>query len=285
MNMTAIRNLASGRLALAMTAAAAALALACGLCPGTASADQLQAGQVGAQDSALSTQAATKTVYVITSTTETANWGIESKVTSKYTYNKNGLMTKWASTSNMDGKTTTSYTYNGTVLKGKKKTNGDYTETVTYTANKNGKITKAVDVSLQPYAKIKRTFTAKYKSGKVNKISWKTVLNDESPTNDAYTYKYKNGRVVLRTWDNSKVAYAYDSKGNLNSIGGSKYKNTYNAKKQLTKTSQSATGYKYSKTYKYKAIKVKASVADKVQAQQWALINKNLNFALGIDSL
>ena len=290
MDMTTIRDLTGGKIALVATSAmaAVAVALACGLCPGSASAAQLQAGDANVQDSALSAQAATKTVYVITDTNETADWGLVSKTTTKYTYGKNGLMTKSVSSNNMDGKTTTTYSYNGAVLKNKKMAYSGGSNTVAYTANKNGKITKAVAVMPQPNGKITRTYTAKYKSGNINKISWKEVFEmdgEEAVFNDACTYTYKNGRVASRTMYGSKTTYVYDAKGNLKNIGGSKYNNKYNAKKQLVKTTQSETGFKYTKTYKYKAIKVKASIADKVQAQQWSLINNNLNFAFGIDVL
>ena len=260
-------------------------ALACCLCPSPAQAAQLEAGQAGSQ--ALSAQAASKTVYVITSVKETSDWGIKSTSTTKYTYNENYLVKKSVKTSNMDGATMNTYAYKGTTLKSSKQTSGDLSVTTTHKANSKGQFTKATTAASYPGgAKETKIFTATYKSGKISKIVSENTLVTEgttSNTTNTLKYAYKKGLVASRPWDGYKLTYGYDANGNLNDIGGSKYKNKYNAKKQLSKTTMSEEGYSYTKTYTYKAVKVKASVANKVEAQQWAIANSNLNFALGID--
>lgn len=282
MTTTTIKNTTSIKYVLAIAAALMALVLACGVCPGTASASPASDEQADA--AGLSTQADTQTVYVITGTKSVADWGIKSTVTSKYTYNSNGLLTTINSSSNMDGDSTTTYTYNGTNLKGVQLKQQDESApniVTTFTTNKKGQITKAVQKS-----NYTATYTATYKSGLVKKIVCKEEVgsgDETSVTKDTFKYTYKNGRMATRTAYGTKIKYGYDAQGNINDIGGSKYKNTYNSKKQLTKTTLSEEGYTYKVTYTYKAIKVKASVAEKVQAQQWAIINNNKNFALGID--
>jgi hypothetical protein len=167
-----------------------------------------------------------------------------------------------------------------------KQVNPGTTVSTTYTFNKKNQCTKAVQVNEQSESiKFTRTYKGTYKSGKLKKVVCTTALDagdQTSTTSDEYTYTYKNGRVAMRSWSGSAITYAYDAKGNLNNIGGSQYKNTYK-NKRLTKTTSSEEGYTFKKTYTYKPIKVKASVADQVEAQQWALINNNLNFAFGID--
>ena len=261
-------------------------ALACGLFPCLASAAPLEAGQV--DDQALSTQA-TKTVYVITSVKEVADWGITSTTTSKYSYNKSGQVAKVAASNNMDGDSTTTYAYKSGVLKSTKQVNPGTKVSTTHTTNAKGLFTKAVQVNEQSADIVfTRTFNGTYKSGKLKKIVCTTNLgagDETNATKETYTFTYKNGRVASRTVYGTTAEYTYDAKGNLNNIGGSQYKNTYNAKNQLTKTTLSEEGYTYKKTYTYKAITVNASDADKVEAQQWAIINNNLNFAFGLDEL
>lgn len=283
--MLAVRKLLNGKLALATSMA---ITLTCGMCPGLASAAQLEAGQPSALDSTIATHAATKTVYVITSSAETL-WAPEGDIapviTEKYTYNKNGLVTKRVNTNNIQGgKVTTTFSYNGTTLKNKRGKQDNLVSNVTYTANKRGLITKAVlKTSRLNGDKSASTRTAKYKSGKISKIIIKSSqASGETRTSQA-AFTYKNGRVVTRVSGTSRLIYAYDAKGNLKLVGGGQYKNTYNAKKLLSKVSE--VGDMSKKTFKYKAIKVKASIADKVKAQQWAIINRNLNFALGIDEI
>ena len=55
---------------------------------------------------------------------------------------------------------------------------------------------------------------------------------------------------------------AYDSRGLLTKRVSVQFSNTYE--------------------YRYKAVKVSSALASKVEAQQWALINDNLNMELGL---
>jgi hypothetical protein len=267
--------------------------LACGLCPGLASAAQLEAGQANT-GADLSPQASTKAVYVITSSVETATFGSNVyKNTLKYTYNDNGLVKKLALSGNMDidSSSTTTYSYSGTTLKKAIETTSDETIVTKYTTNKKGQFTKAIQVKDRSNGgKLTNTYTVKYKSGKLKKINVKGVFvqdGESSTTKNAYSYAYKNGRVVSRTADGYESTYEYDKKGNLNKITGATRTNKYNSKNQVTKTTLSApaAGYKYTKTFKYKAIKVDASAVDKVLAQQWAIVNANMNFAFGVEGV
>lgn len=259
--------------------------LACGLCPGFASAAQLEEGQLAARAD-LSPQAATKTVYVIASTTEKSDFfGNKNEATTKFTYNEDGLLTKraYVSKTNKANRITDTYTYSGTALKKAKQTTSSSQYEVIYTTNKKGQFTKAVQKwSSSNSSDETRTFIAKYKSGKLKKLTRTNVYTPEGATEpmstvDVYSYAYKNGRVASRTTNGYKATYSYDKMGNIDDSA-----NTYNAKKRLAKQTQTTPGTTWEITYKYKALKVDASVADKVQAQQWAIINSNYNLAFGI---
>lgn len=281
-------RLSTLKLASAMAVVFAFGLLACGLFPSLASAAQLEAGQAS-PEVGLSPQAATKTVYVIASTTEKSNFfGYKNESETKFTYNKDGLLTKraYASKTNSENKITTTYTYRGTSLKKSKQVTPNSNYEVTYTTNKKGQFTKAVQKSvLASDANTTRTYTAKYKSGKLKKLTCKLTyipVGATEPTTevDVFSYAYKDGRVASRTKNSYKAEYTYDNMGNLDVS-----ENKYNAKKQLVKQTQTTPGTQWSMTYKYKALEVSASVADKVEAQQWAIINDNYNFAFGIEGL
>ena len=108
----------------------------------------------------------------------------------------------------------------------------------------------------QPDLKEKREF--KHKGGKV------VSAKESSKEGDGRWFSYTN-------------KYKYDKHGNM---VGSSLSLTYG--KNGTATKQSFTGG--STTFKYKKVKVSASMADKVRAQQWALVNEwDFSGALGID--
>ena len=81
-------------------------------------------------------------------------------------------------------------------------------------------------------------------------------------------------------YDLESTKFFFDQKGNLTMWGGYSNKNVYK-KKRLSKRTVSGNGLTWTETYKYKKLTVDKTLADQIKAQQWALINENLNLALG----
>ena len=205
----------------------------------------------------------------------------------KFSYNKNGLMSKSTQTGSVDDYY-----------------NGKYTETYTY---KKNKITKTV--SKNAYGL--RTVTPIYKGGKLKTLKWTGKGFDNSKGTVKYTYSgnviskaytsytdsqvkqsysteytYENGLLIKE----GETSYNYDSKGYLSYrnpvyIGDTSdaitLRNTYNSKGLLKAT--------YIKSFEnnnvtpskkpilkvtYKKIKVSKSMVKKIKAQQkWILRN------------
>lgn len=269
-----------------MLAAVVTIALAAGMCPGFAQAGELTAS------ASLETQA-TKTVYVLTGLTETYRSTskdgytgelrkFEQVKTVKFTYAKNGLLVQSAYSSGDLKNIKHKWKYNKKYQIVKIIRNNGTTK---ITLNSKGRMKKAkIDYGWAAYSD---AFT--YKSGKVAAI--KTVGNG---TTEEKKFAYKNGRVVsmksrtkgsgipssLADWRTTK--YSYDKKGNLAGMDA-----TYSSKGLLTKRYKSTykdsspTGSETTITYKYKAIKVNSKLASQIKEQQWALLNDNINFALG----
>lgn len=279
-----------------------ACVLAVTLNPAAAFASPLSAGEMAQQPKQVETQAAKKTVYVLASITDVSSSTVvegytgksikqnEKKVV-KFTYNKNGLLTKsnYTSAYQREGmrKQTGSaqrqwkYNKNSQLIQVKRGVG-----TAKLTLDKNGKMTKAV----ADYGYTKDTMTFAYKSGKV--ASMKSVQKGSYSQTKKETYGYSSGKLASLKNSNSTRLMSYDKKGNLTSgcLKGQKsvkFAGTYDTKGLLTKryrstySKTSPTGEKRTITYKYKAVKVDNKVASKIKVQQWALLNDNLNFALG----
>ena len=97
-------------------------------------------------------------------------------------------------------------------------------------------------------------------------------------------YSYRNG---LRVREGDKH-FTYDKRKNLlkyaDNDGSFTFKNTYRNGRLVKRTNTRSVGdvtrsvtFKYS----YKRVNVQKSLFKKVKAQQWALVNNNLNDALG----
>ena len=286
-------------------AVALAVVLAIGLCPGLAFAQGVTASADTAQKANTLQTQATKTVYVLTklvengkSTSEFESTGqitnSSVKKTVKFSYNSKGLLAK-------------------SVFSAVNKTTGQKSSsqnaTIQWKYNKKNQLNKivrangTVKLTLDSKGKMKKsksdfgyTGTFSYKSGKV--VALKEVGNGTT-ANKKFTYK--NGRIAkmksnikgsgipsfMADWRTD--SFAYDAKGNLVGRGGApgNTKNTYNSKGLLTKRysstykETSSSGSSTTIAYTYKPIKVSSKLASKIEAQQWALLNDNFNFALG----
>ena len=277
-----------------ITAAAMTAVLAVSLCPAPALANGALAA-TGAKETqtVVATQGkkkATKKVYVLKSFGRTS--GFSSDVV--YKYKSNGLLEASTTHSEQDGESyRTKYGYNkkGYVTSESifTKDDGETTwkkgETTSITRNAKGlpkkKIVQrghTVDVT---------AFTIK--SGRV--VAEKTTHKYSNGTSEtdtaAYTYD-THGRVksVDQTKYNQtsrhRYNYYYDKRGNYvkyeREYGTYQLALTYNSKKLLTKRDNPDGDVAF--TYRYKAMKVPASMVGKVKAQQWSLLNQNLNFVL-----
>ena len=155
----------------------------------------------------LSTQAASKTVYVIASVKTTTSYDLgllgsaSSTTTASYAYNPQGLV---ASHTNKTGAVSakTALTYTGDKIKSAKATVAGATSSAVYTYGASGQITKATTVSAAAAngaaAATAGTVTPTYKSGKVTKLvsADKATANGQSAdATTTTTFAYKSGRV------------------------------------------------------------------------------------------
>ena len=271
--------------------------LAASLCPGLALAETstFAAGQAD-EVSALSTQS-TKTVYVIDEVDEaykgtyTDADGNEQTQTFKRKYGltyRNGLLASLKTGSNSD--ITLAYdginlkkitaqgnTYSFDSSKGKVRSGtrmmGDSKVTYKFGYNKSGKLTSRKSAS---YSKV---------DGKLSKISSNTMkykLNKGCPVEITVNSIDQSGEKHQGTFQK----FTYDKNGNIataeNQGEGSAgtMTNTYDGKRLTKRVSESIWGT-YTYTYHYKKVVVNASAASTIAAQQWALLNRNLNGAFG----
>ena len=269
--------------------------LACALCPGLAVAAPLKAGTADSTQT-LGTQAKT-TAYVLTKVTMNKDDSQGGFQAGKFGYHKNYLLKKVA----YNNSTPITYQYNGTNLSQLKQ---GTSKTRLSTTGKDGKIKKATWT--MPNASTKSIVDKMtYKSGRV--ASYTETLTPMPGFGKGYvdkrTFTYSNGKVSKKTlkgrWSNETETYKYDDKGNLidkktviKYKGGSNtsqftIENTYDANENLSKrtvSNKESSEYENETTYTYhyKKVQVDKSVASKIEAQQWALANLNLNFAIGI---
>ena len=286
-----------------------AAVLAAGMCPAFASAAELTASADTAKSSpAVQTQAGKKTVYVLESITqvekgksrsEDKTFDYSEKQTVKLAYTKKGLLSKsnYARKYTSGGplkqasdKAALKWTYDKkNRIATLKKKNGKQK----YTYGSNGKLKKVVFKVNYP---LKYTFA--YKSGKIAKV--KSVYSyGGTRSTHTDTLSYEKGQVarvksVTKTYQLSDPLtytrnYSYDSKGNIVSVGDKSISTTYDSKGLLkkrvleSKNEKAGVGSVKTITYKYKPVKVSSGLASKVKAQQWAILNENLN--LSIDAL
>ena len=275
-----------------------AVTLAAGMCPAFASAAELTASaDVAKSTPELQTQAS-KTMYVLTGITqvEKGKTKLEDEVcnytekqTVKFTYGSKGLLSKNSYARKYTNgkfaasdKSTRKWTYD---KKNRIATLSKSIGKLKYTYDSKGRLKKAVLKANYPVK-----FTFSYKSGRIAEI--KTKAGTGTGTSGKYALSYKNGRVAnIKNYDGAASSpfntdFAFDSKGNIKSVGSKEIAATYNGKGLLAKrvishkNEKTGLGGVKTITYKYKAIKVSSGLASKVKAQQWALLNENLNLAI-----
>ena len=247
----------------------------------------------------LTTQATKTKAYVLKSITRESIYGHSDDSSTVYTstysfnYNTKGLLTK--ETVKQNGKTTvTRYSYTGDKLK--KVVYPTSMATAKY--DENGRLLQYTDeTTAGPNSGINSSvYSFSYKSGKISSVCETQIhnFNGRVTTNtidDAL--KYKNAKLVktIRKAGDREYTftYLYDEKGNVvkskGMFGTSTCKNTYNSRGLLAKqtynaaTDNGTTKHEY--TFTYEPIMVSKSLASEVNAQRWALQNRNLDYTLG----
>lgn len=267
-------------------AALASLALCAALCPSFASASTLTTSG----DVSTTAETGTETVYVLASITE--NYGKPKPDTKKFSYSKSGLITKMASTTyqTISGKkssSTTKWTY-GKQDGITKIANSSGAVKWVYKLNKKGVQTECTRT--MKGGSVDKTVTkAKYKSGKIQSMTitaYYTTGGKQRHSTETQKFAYAKGRLAKLTQKNYSLSYGYDKQGNLlrkkaKGLSADVFINTYDPNGRLVTRAYKDSGSSTTFTYKYKAITVKSNQAAKVKRQQWALLNENLNFALG----
>lgn len=240
-------------------------------------------------------QAASKeTVYVLTE----IYYGQkdENGLTFTYKYNKNGLLKSYNLRNAQKGE----YKYNSKKQLVKFRRSLNEWCNFDYTYNKKGQLTKIksyyTDMKTNKYAYdgfvskltynkkgqvIKKTDTGKVALGEDGQLQKVTFTK---------TYKYnKKGQVKQTVFTNSAnkaqkqtANYKYDKKGNLKSVSYSDgYKQEMNLSYNKNKTLKSISGGEsVTSYYSWKKMKVSKKLAAQVKAQQWSLINQDLNLVI-----
>jgi len=224
-----------------------------------------------------------ETVYVITKTTEkSADYG--NRVFT-FSYKGNGLVKSIkndsANSTLYDEVGTEQYTYSKkNKLKSVKTVNASGQVCFKYALarNKKGYTVKGTYLSgIYSMENYKDDLFKYNKKGQLTKYKFKLFYGDDW---SVATYD-KKGRIA--TLGDGRFKFAYDKKGNFKSVtttaNGKKLatcKNTYKGnrltKKVTTFKYSNGEVEKYTCTYKYKKMKVPASVAAKVQAQQQTIL-------------
>lgn len=268
--------------------------LAVALCPAVAFAAPSSLGATGTdlqlQATAVTKQAQT-TIYLpakITTKTISSNGtsSLMSQTTFKY---KNGLLN--SRTEKTGGsKSVTKWLYKGSNVRAVKTSHAK----MVFKLNGKGKKTSgAWTMPGSSSDKIVESYT--YTGSRIKKCKavtyWSDGVTGEKKHNSTIiAYTYKGSHPVKAKINSSgykyKMTYSYDSHGNIAATTyGSKteYTNTYvsGLMRSHTEIAQNEGDDVISRTYTYKAVKVKDSLAAKVKQQRWAILNENLNYALG----
>ena len=239
--------------------------------------------QAASADDSLATQAAKKTVYLRTKMKSSSS-------TTKYSYNKKGLITKIAGNND-----TWTFKYSGAkMVSATHKTKySAATNTVKFTLkydskNHVKKITSKGSNNTDNYIE---TFTYNSK-GQVKKMVKK---NTSSGTTDTYKYAYNSkGRVVKTTSPIGTTTIKYDGKGYPKSASVVPpagyygihrhfgYSNSYNSKGLVSKIASTMNGYSgtLTTTFAYAKKKVAKNYASVAKAQQRALLTTTPNSIL-----
>ena len=285
-----------------IAAVALSAILVFGLTPGPAFANLSSSGapdNLASYQPAESKKESAVTVYVMASETSVVK-GMDINETTTYTVNEKGLLVSRTATTKqpqLTASVTTDWTYNK---------NNDAKNVVTSALSSSAKktlsYTKAgalkADKQELPYSGFRgmSAYKTSYKTkkGKVT-LAKRTTDTFGTKTTTTSKFKYKNGRVasIVNTSGTftGTQEYSYNKKGDLVKTLTFKgaanipitHKLTYKNGRVVKRVStvQSDSGTSTVSKFKYKAVKVPKSLVKKVKAQQWALVNGDLNFALG----
>ena len=283
--------------------------------------EALSVGNVAADQSAsqqLQPQAAkTKVMYVLTSTTQKSvqenspGKKITSLTTTNYSYNKNSLLAASQSKSKSSyagqspSQPLTKYSYNGLNVR-KTVFSAGFTASTSFSLNKKGKRTGSEtiytgissDRETEAYAYDKNRRLSKCTS----KLFWTDAFGNSDSETAVYTFKYdKKGRVSKKRVGRTTMTYTYDANGNIvktrqlvqnlntpkndtRNDSTKKYRNVYKNGLLVSRSwvdDSLSNSPNYTRTYKYKKVRVKATAAKAIEAQQWSLLNEDLNYVLG----
>ena len=236
-----------------------------------------------------------KTVYVLT---KTYTKGVK-KPNIEYKYNKTGLLKSY---SRMGGMVRGQYKYDKKNRLTRYRRSLNEWTTFDYSYNKknqitgiNGYYTRIKDGKFA-YDGLKTTYEYNGKGQIVKETTTGEVYDYEAEkTVDAvYTIQYTyNGKGLLTqrketvqmtntmtgTWK-----LTYDKKGNLTRYeddnGVTTFANTYKSGRLTKRVTTYYDGTKVTETYQYKKMSVKKNLVSSVKAQQWSLLNMNLNLAI-----
>lgn len=269
-----------------------ACALACAFLPETALADQV-------------TAQGKQTVYVLSSVTETqADVDSAYTNTKTFTYTAKGLLKKRVTTgetfSGIDAGSTSTWAYkNGAIVKiVRRQADSDRYGVSKFTYNAKGLMTKEAWASVPAGNDTMSTSFVYTKAGRMTKLKlyYSYQYNGEwmNQGPEVFTYAY-NAKGLVKTVKTNTYGvrasnYTYDAQSNLKKattkdesgqVRATTYKNIYDDNGLLTKRVVKGDGLTCTYAYEYKAVSVPAAKVATVQAQQWGLINENLNFAVG----
>lgn len=232
----------------------------------------------------------TKTVYVLTKIyTDKRS---KSNITQTFSYNKNGLLKSSTLGSIVKGE----YTYNRKNQITRYRESMNQWTTNDYSYNKKGQIIKNVCTyrNLKSNKLETKGFVSTYKYNKDGKL----ISENAKKGKKANTYKYtygKNGFPSKFTenteYGKKTTTYTYDKKNNIKTMEtkssdgtfsynySNKYKSGRCDSQTVTET-YDGDSYSIKYFYAYKKMTVSKSLADQIEAQQWSLLNNNLNNAI-----
>lgn len=230
----------------------------------------------------------TKTVYVISK----IYTGKKSKdnIRNTFTYNKTGLLRE--GTFGPAGLSRLEYSYNRKNQLTMFRQSLNQWTTCKYTYDKAGRITKSVCTynNMETDKVESKGYVSTYKYNKDGTLKSETAKKGKKKITIKYTWNSKGlvtKRVTKDANGTSTETNKYDSKGNLKKSAtvsddykeNHTYTNNYK-NGRLIKMVDTSDDSKTTYYFEYKKMTVSKSLADQIKAQQWSLINVNINNAI-----